>query len=135
MATKGPMTNGQRPAASGKADNQKSRDSESPYLHRDLSWESSRSHCNDAWLQASRGFRPSTQLQQGLKASFLSCFPELFDALTSGGGAQPDSPEDKARNRNRRKMGFRRSNFNQGLISVGNSGEVLGRRRLCGLTA
>ncbi|HZT97342.1 MAG TPA: hypothetical protein VFB34_10975 [Chloroflexota bacterium] len=50
--------------------------------------------------------------------SFKAAFPELYDALIEW--EELRGPEDKPRNRNRRKMGFRRGNFNRGLILCSN---------------
>jgi hypothetical protein len=50
--------------------------------------------------------------------SFKAAFPTLYDALVEW--EELKGPDEKARNRNRRKMGFRRGNFNRGLIHCGN---------------
>lgn len=50
--------------------------------------------------------------------SFKAAFPTLFDALVEW--EELSGPDEQPRNRNRRKMGFRRGNFNRGLISCGN---------------
>ena len=50
--------------------------------------------------------------------SFKAAFPTLFDAQIEWDELK--GPDDQPRNRNRRKMGFRRGNFNRGLIACGN---------------
>ena|SRR5579862_3371413 len=46
--------------------------------------------------------------------SFKAAFPSLFDALIEW--EELVTSDEAPRNRNRRKMGFRRGNFNRGLI-------------------
>ncbi len=50
--------------------------------------------------------------------SFKAAFPALYDATIEWD--ELDGPDDKPRNRNRRKMGFRRGNFNRGLVLCAN---------------
>lgn len=50
--------------------------------------------------------------------SFKAAFPTLYDALIEW--EELKGPSESPRNRNRRKMGFRRGNFNRGLIQCGN---------------
>jgi len=50
--------------------------------------------------------------------SFKTAFPTLHDALIEW--EELNGPEDKAKSGRRRKMGFRRGNFNRGLIQCGN---------------
>ena len=50
--------------------------------------------------------------------SFKAAFPTLYDALIEW--EELNGPDDKRKTRNKRKMGFRRGNFNRGLISCGN---------------
>lgn len=51
--------------------------------------------------------------------SFKTAFPTLYDALIEW--EELTGPADTARNKNRRKMGFRRGNFNRGLIPCSNN--------------
>lgn len=50
--------------------------------------------------------------------SFKAAFPSLYDALIEWDELK--GPDDTAKSRNRRKMGFRRGNFSRGLIQCGN---------------
>jgi len=50
--------------------------------------------------------------------SFKAAFPSLFDAQIEW--EELRGPDDQPRKRSRRKMGYRRGNFNRGLIPCGN---------------
>lgn len=50
--------------------------------------------------------------------SFKAAFPTLYDALVEW--EELNGPDDSPRSRKSRKMGYRRGNFNRGLIPCGN---------------
>ena len=51
-------------------------------------------------------------------SSFKAAFPSLYDALIEW--EELTGPDDSTKHRNKRKMGFRRGNFNRGLVLCGN---------------